>query len=117
MTSWRLTGANSTSLNSLGQMMYAMYPNANTPFKPPPAKETKRREVVGWHEWDHLDYADFEKAMKENQAISYALCQWLVRQPHGNPGDPFTDSEWEEWYEYALEHCSRFAREQPKRRW
>jgi hypothetical protein len=117
MTWFYSTGAGSTSSHSVGQTMYTMFPYGNAPFKAPPTKETKRREVVGWQEWDYLDYADFEKAMKEDQPISYALCQWLMRQPYGNPGDPFTEREWEEWYEYAIEHCSRFAREQPRRRW
>ena len=114
MTSRSSTSSGNASLPSFG---HAMFPHANIPFKTPPTREVRRREVVGWQEWDYLDYADFEKAMKEDQSISYALCQWLVRQPHGNPGDPFTDSEWEEWYEYAVEHCSRFAREQPRTRW
>src|SRR5689334_21125234 len=97
--------------------MYAMYPHVNTTFRHSPRNETKRREVVGWQEWDYLDYADFEKAINEGQPISYALCQWLMRQPYGNSSDPFTASEWQEWYEYAVAHCPRFAREQPKRRW
>ncbi len=56
-----------------------MFPHAKVPFTSPPIREVRRREVVGWQEWDYLDYADFEKAMKEDQPISYALCQWLVR--------------------------------------
>ena len=114
MTSGSSTSSGNPSLPSFGQ---AMFPHAHIPFKAPPTREVRRREVVGWQEWDYLDYADFEKAINEGQPLSYALCQWLMRQPYGNPNDPFTEGEWQEGYEYAVEHCPRFAREQPKRRW
>ena len=101
-----------------GQLLYAMYPAS--PAAPPLHKnadrETKRRQIFGWRESDYLDYADFEMAIMGDLTITYALCQWFMRQSHGNPGDPFTDDEWQEWYEYAIEHCPRFAREQPKHR-
>ncbi len=101
-----------------GQMLYAMYPNspAASPFHKDPVEEKKKREIVGWRESDYLDYADFEMAMQNDMLITYALCQWLMRQAHGNPGDPFTDDEWQDWYEYAVEHCPRFAKEQPRHR-
>jgi hypothetical protein len=101
---------------SPGQSLYAMYPTGHgTPAQGQGPKELiKRRKVPGWEEWDYLDYADFVNAIKADQPISYALCQWLMRQSHGQPGDAFTENEWYEWYEYALEHCPRFAREQPK---
>jgi hypothetical protein len=103
---------------SPGQTLYTMYyptgvmPTA--PIKGPDAR-AKKREIVGWKDWDYLDYEDFENAIKQDAEIPYALCQWLMRQPYSNPGDPFTENEWDEWYQYALEHCERFAREQPKR--
>lgn len=78
-------------------------------------KEVRRREVRGWEEWDYLDYADFENAMRANEPITYALCQWFIRQAYGNPEDPFTESEWDEWYQYAQEHCPRFAKERSRR--
>jgi hypothetical protein len=108
--------SNPSNTNSVGQALYAMYPTAGhfppTPFSDSRGK-AKRREVAGWQESDYLDYADFDNAIKEDEPIPYALCQWLVRQAHDNIDDPFTDSQWEEWYEYALEHCPRFAKEQP----
>jgi hypothetical protein len=106
---------------TFGQSLYAMFPtNAATPTIQPPQnnalRQIGRREITGWRESDYLDYADFENAMKDDLMITYALCQWLMRQSHGIPGDPFTDDEWQDWYEYAIEHCLRFAREQPKHR-
>jgi len=74
----------------------------------------KKGVIVGWRERDYLDYEDFENAVMQDQEIPYALCQWLMRQSYGNPGDPFTETEWDKWYQYALEHCERFAREQPR---
>lgn len=103
---------------SPGQTLYTMYYPTGLTAVAPPAKGTitraKKGEIVGWREWDYLDYEDFENAIDQNQDISYALCQWLMRQPFGNPGDPFTEAEWDKWYQYALEHCKRFAREQPR---
>jgi hypothetical protein len=96
------------------QAFVAMYP---TGAMPPTgiAGKPKKREIAGWKEYDYLDYADFENAIKANKEISYALCQWLARQPHDSPGDPFTQNEWRDWYEYAVNHCPRFAKEQPRR--
>jgi hypothetical protein len=101
-----------------GQLLYAMYPTspAASPLHKNAEQETKRRQIVGWRESDYLDYADFEMAIMGDLLITYALCQWFMRQSHGNSGDPFSDDEWQEWYEYAIEHCPRFAREQPKHR-
>jgi hypothetical protein len=81
-----------------------------------PFDRVKDREVENWQESDYLDYADFENAIESDEEVSFALCQWLMRQSHGNIGDGFTDEEWEDWYFYALEHCPRFAAEQPRRR-
>ncbi len=53
-------------------------------------------------------------AIMNDEQISFALCQWFMRQSHGTIGDGFTDEGWEEWYYYALEHCPRFAKEQPR---
>ena len=100
---------------SPGQAFVATYPTGSKPTTGIAGK-SKRREIAGWKESDYLDYADFENAIKANREISYALCQWLVRQPHDNPGEPFTQGEWGDWYEYALNHCPRFAKEQPRRR-
>lgn len=101
-----------------GQLLYAMYPTspAASPLRRNADQATKPREVACWRESDYLDYADFEAALKDDLLVTYALCQWLMRQSHSNPGDPFTDDDWQEWYEYAIEHCPRFASEQPKRR-
>ena len=107
----RLTPPGASSPGQTAYMMY--YPTGPAPIAP--AGQAKKREVVGWKESDYLDYADFENAMKRDEPISYALCQWLVQQAHGNAGDPFKDSEWEKWYKYALDHCPRFAKEQPRR--
>ena len=96
---------------SPGQAFYTMYPTGGGI-----AAKPKKREVATWKESDYLDYADFDNAIKLCHEISYALCQWLMRQPHDNPGDPFTQSEWTDWYKYALNHCPRFAQEQPRRR-
>ncbi len=109
------------NLQGFGQSLYAMFPtNAVTPTTQPAqnnvGQKPRWREVAGWRESDYLDYADFEDAIKDDLMITYALCQWLMRQPHGVPGEPFTDDEWQEWYEYAIEHCLRFAREQPGHR-
>ena len=102
-----------------GQPVYAMYP---TPAGAAPAVATRgpaeglrRPEVAGWKESDYLDYADFAKAVEADEPISYALCQWLLRQSYGNVDDAFAESEWHDWYEYALDHCPRFAKEQPRR--
>jgi hypothetical protein len=97
------------------QTFVAMYPTGSMPTAGMVGRP-KRREITGWKESDYLDFADFENAIKANQEISYALCQWLMLQPHDNPGDPFTQREWRDWYEYALTHCPRFAKEQPRRR-
>jgi len=115
------TPSNSTSPGKArlgGQQLYTMYPTGLVPTAPikGPTEETKRCAVAGWNESDYLDYADFEKAVNADQPISYALCQWLLRQSYGNIADAFTESEWNDWYDYALDHCSRFAKEQPKRR-
>jgi hypothetical protein len=72
----------------------------------------KKRDIAGWKESDYLDYADFDNAIKLNSEISYALCQWLMRQAHEQPGDPLTPDEWNTWYKYAVNHCPRFAQEQ-----
>ena len=106
------------STASHGQVTYTMYPTGRmTPTpKTAPAQKAIGREVAGWQESDYLDYTDFEAAMKADEPVSYALCQWLMRQSRGHVVDPFTDSQWEEWYTYALDHCPRFAQEQPKRR-
>src|SRR5215831_21203180 len=45
--------------------------------------------VQGWQESDYLDYADFVNAIKNDEPVSFALCQWLIRQPHGNDDDGF----------------------------
>ncbi|MEO8970783.1 MAG: hypothetical protein ABI406_04185 [Ktedonobacteraceae bacterium] len=97
------------------QLLYAMYPTslAASPLHKNAVQETKQRQIVSWRE---SDYLDFEAAIMGDLLITYALCQWLMRQSHGNSGDPFTNDEWQEWYEYAIEHCPRFAREQPKHR-
>ncbi len=108
-------GAANPGSVSPGQAFYAMYPTGSWPTGGTAAKP-KKREIVGWKESDYLDYADFDNAMKLNSKVSYALCQWLMRQAHENPGDPFTPCEWNEWYAYALKHCRRFAQEQPRRR-
>jgi hypothetical protein len=50
--------------------------------------------VEGWRESDYLDYADFEDAIENDEQISFALCQWFMRQSHGTSGDAFTDEEW-----------------------
>src|SRR5438105_13527643 len=90
---------------SHGQTLYTMYYptglTATTPTKGTYAR-AKKGEIKGWKEWDYLDYEDFENAIMQDQEISYALCQGLMRQSYGDPGDPFTESEWDEWYEYAL---------------
>ena len=100
------------------QSAYAMYPTtqATQPLMKSMVPEPKRREIFGWRESDYLDYTDFENAIRDDLLIPYALCQWLARQAHGNPSDPFTDGEWEDWFDYAIEHCPRFASEQPRHR-
>ena len=99
---------------------YTMYPTPAraTPTMPGsgPAEGARRSEVAGWEESDYLDYADFAKAVEADEPISYALCQWFMRQSYGNVDDAFTESDWLDWYEYALDHCPRFSKEQPKRR-
>lgn len=101
--------------NSFGQVPYYMFPLGQSKTgSTTTIDKVKKREVEGWQESDYLDYADFENAIKKDEAVSFALCQWLMRQSHGNSGDGFTDIEWEEWYFYALEHCPRFANEQPR---
>jgi hypothetical protein len=113
-----ITLLNNTRANTFGQIPYYMFPSGQTQTGPTATTidRVKNREVEGWQESDYLDYADFENAIKKDEAVSFALSQWLVRQSHGNIGDGFTDEKWEEWYLYALEHCPRFAAEQPRRR-
>ena len=113
-----ITLLNNTQANTFGQVPYYMFPSVQTQTGPTATTidRVKNREVEGWQESDYLDYADFENAIKKDEAVSFALCQWLVRQSHGTIGDGFTDEEWEEWYLYALAHCPRFAAEQPRRR-
>jgi hypothetical protein len=104
--------------NTFGSIPYYMFPSGQTKTgSTSTTGRVKNREVEGWRESDYLDYADFENAIEKDEPISFALCQWLMRQAHGNSSDGFTDSEWEEWYLYALEHCPRFANEQPRRRY
>ena len=103
---------------SPGQVTFTMYPTGRvTPIpKAAPAQKAIGHEVAGWQESDYLDYTDFENAMKADEPVPYALCQWLMLQSHGHVDDPFTDRQWREWYIYALDHCPRFAQDQPKRR-
>ncbi len=108
----------SPNASSFGQIPYYMFPSGQIKTESTATiDKVKNRQVEGWRESDYLDYADFENAIKRDEPISFALCQWLIRQSHGNSGDGFTDREWEEWYLYALEHCPRFADEQPRRRY
>lgn len=112
-----ITLLNTSQSTSFGQIPYYMFPSGQTNTgSTATISRVKNREVEGWRESDYLDYDDFESAIKKDEPVSFALCQWLMRQPHGNTGDGFTDREWEEWYFYALEHCPRFADEQPRRR-
>ena len=119
----RSATANSPMLGKAppGQPVYAMYPTPAGAAPAPavatrgPAEGLRRPEVAGWKESDYLDYADFAKAVEADEPISYALCQWLLRQSYGNVDDAFAESEWHDWYEYALDHCPRFAKEQPRR--
>jgi hypothetical protein len=96
-----------------------MYPTGSTSggYTSRTPEKIKGHEVAGWRESDYLDYADFEAAVKADEPIPYALCQWLLRQSYGNSADAFTEGEWRDWYDYALDHCPRFAREQPRRRY
>ena len=113
-----ITLLNNRQANTFGQIPYYMFPagQAQTGSTATPIDRVKYREVEGWQESDYLDYADFEDAIEKDELVSFALCQWLMRQSHGSIGDAFTDEKWEDWYFYALEHCSRFAAEQPRRR-
>lgn len=101
-----------------GPPAYTMYPTPARAAQTVPAGGStgvvKRPEIAGWQESDYLDYADFTKAVEADEPISYALCQWLMRQSYGNVDDAFTRREWHDWYAYALDHCPRFAKEQPK---
>jgi hypothetical protein len=108
-----ITALNTSQSTAFGQIPYYMFPKTGSTTT---IDKVKNLEVEGWQESDYLDYADFENAIKQDEPISFALCQWLMRQPHGNNCDGFTDGEWEKWYFYALEHCPRFADEQPRRR-
>ena len=113
-----ITLLSNTQANTFGQIPYYMFPSGQTQTGSTATTigRVKNREVEGWQESDYLDYADFENAIEGDEAVSFALCQWLVRQSHGNIDDGFTDEKWEEWYLYAIEHCPRFAAEQPRRR-
>lgn len=113
------SSSSGSGIASAGQQFYAMYPTGSTPaaYGGRTPEKIKRQEVAGWKESDYLDYADFETATESDQAIPYALCQWLLRQSYGGDDDAFTVSEWHAWYDYALDHCPRFAREQPRRRY
>jgi hypothetical protein len=113
-----ITLLNNPQSTSFGQIPYYMFPSGQTKVGSTATTidKVKYRAVEGWQESDYLDYEDFENAIEKDEQISFALCQWLMRQSHGNEGDGFTDSEWEDWYFYALEHCPRFAEEQPRRR-
>ena len=92
------------------------YPTGPTPLSPTKGSITRanKGEIRGWNDWDYQDYEDFENSIEQDAEISYALCQWFMRQPYGNPGDPFTEAQWDDWYQYALDHCQRFAKEQPR---
>jgi hypothetical protein len=113
-----ITLLSNTQANTFGQIPYYMFPSGQTTTGSTTTTidGVRDREVEGWQESDYLDYEDFENAIENDEAVSFALCQWLMRQSHGNIGDGFTDEEWDEWYFYALEHCPRFAAEQPRRR-
>ncbi len=103
--------------NAFGSIPYYMFPsNQAKPGSMSTSERIKKRQVEGWQESDYLDYADFENAIKKNEPVSFALCQWLIRQSYGSTGAAFTEEEWHTWYFYALEHCPRFAQEQPRRR-
>jgi len=109
-----ITLLNTANTPAFGQIPYYMFPPGQTKAGSTTIDRVKNREVTGWKESDYLDYADFENAIENDEQISFALCQWLMRQSHGNSGNAFTDIEWEDWYYFALEHCPRFANEQPK---
>ena len=113
-----ITLLKTTNTTQFGQIPYYVYSPGQAKTGPTATTidRIKNREVEGWRDSDYLDYADFENAIEGDELISFALCQWLLRKSHGNIGDGFTDSQWEEWYLYALEHCPRFAQEQPKYR-
>ena len=113
-----ITLLNIPQANSFGQIPYYMFPSGQTKTGSSATTfdSVKYREVESWQESDYLDYEDFENAIETDEEVSFVLCQWLMRQSHGNIGDGFTDEEWEDWYFYALEHCPRFAEEQPRRR-
>src|SRR5690348_13867632 len=103
--------------SSFGSIPYYMFPQSQAkPGSISTGDRIENHQVEGWSESDYLDYEDFENAIREDEPVSFALCQWLMRQSHGNNSDGFTDGEWEDWYYYALEHCPRFAQEQPRRR-
>ena len=111
-----ITLLSTPNTNSFGQIPYYMVPSGQTKTGSTATTidRVQNREVEGWKESDYLYYEDFKNAIERDEQISFALCQWLLRQSHGNSGDAFTDRVWKEWYHYALEHCPRFAQEQPK---
>src|SRR5947199_3749833 len=97
-----ITLLNTPQSTSFGQISYYMFPSGQAKTRSTATiSRVKNREVESWRESDYLDYEDFENAIKRDEPVSFALCQWLMRQSHGNTGDGFTDSEWEEWYFYA----------------
>ncbi len=105
-----------TTPNAFGSIPYYMFPTHQKTGSMSTGERIKNHQIEGWRESDYLDYADFENAIQKNEPVSFALCQWLVRQSYGDKDDAFTEDEWHDWYFYALEHCPRFAREQPRHR-
>jgi hypothetical protein len=70
--------------------------------------------IDGWGEADYQNYCDFEAAIKGDAPIEYALAQWLMRQEDNTTA--FPGDTWGKWYAYARDHCSRFDKDQPRRR-
>jgi hypothetical protein len=61
-------------------------------------------------EHERKDYITIKEAMLNGNELDFSQCTWIVYHK-----DAFPEGEYDEWYQYALEHCPRFAKEQPKR--
>jgi hypothetical protein len=104
-------------VSGLDRATIAIYAAYAAQQAPPPTPHTDGPEVLknvpGWRDYDYLDYSDVIQAMRIGEPLSYAQCQWLMKQDEKS--EAFPAGLWSRLYIYAIDTCPPFAREQPKR--
>ena len=94
---------------------YLFYEHSQSPAVPAASDaQAEPQNIPGWEIWDYQNWRDIAAAMREGKLLEYAMCIWLLNQESNDMA--FQDGQWSEWYHYARTHCSRFDRDQPRRR-